>query len=103
MVLVVPLYESTATGAQQSETIAQAVNVNEVTPRNPSTKRSASTTQPGDSPLTTIKNLAKEIPLSSLTGVIAYVMREEPTYPKGEGLPRANLTSILLYLVNHGC
>ena len=47
-------------------------------------------------------DLTKDIPLSSLTGVIAHVMREEPTYPKGEGRLRAILTPILLYL-NHDC
>ena len=32
-------------------------------------------------------DLDKDIPLSSLTGVIALVMREEPTIPKAEGAP----------------
>jgi hypothetical protein len=48
-------------------------------------------------------NFVKDIPLSSLTAVIAHVMKEEPTYPKGEGRHRAILTSILLCLVNNGC
>jgi hypothetical protein len=47
-------------------------------------------------------DLAKYIPLSSLTGVIAHAMREKPTYPKGKGGPRATLISILFYLVNNG-
>ena len=97
------IVKTTPKEVQQSETIAQADKVTKVTPRTPSTKHSAPTTQPSDSPLATIKDLAKDIPLSSLTGVIAHVMREEHTYPKGEGRPRAILTSILLYLVNHGC
>jgi hypothetical protein len=48
-------------------------------------------------------DLAEDILLSSLIGVIAHVMREEPSYPKGDDRPVAILTSILLYLVNHGC
>ena len=64
------IVKTTPTGAQQSETIAQPVNVTEVPPLTPSTKHSASTTQPSDSPLATIKDLAKDIPLSSLTGVL---------------------------------
>ena len=49
-----------------------------------------------------IKDLGKDIPLPSLTGVIGHLIREKPTYTKGEGRPRAILTSILLYLVNQG-
>ena len=37
--------------------------------------------------------------MSSLTGVFAHVMREEPTYPKYESRPRAILTSNLLHLL----
>jgi hypothetical protein len=48
-------------------------------------------------------DLAMDIPLSSLTGVLSHVMREEPTYPKVGDRPRPNLISILLYLLNHGC
>ena len=55
------IVKTTPTGVQQSETIAQAVNVTEITPRTPSTKRSATTTQPSNSPLATIKDLAKDI------------------------------------------
>ena len=47
-------------------------------------------------------DLAKDIPLYSLTGVIAHVMREEPTYSKVEGRLRAILASKLHYLVNYG-
>ena len=47
--------------------------------------------------------LAKDIPLSSSTGVIAHVMREKTTFPNGEDCPRSNVTTILLYLVNLGC
>ena len=95
------IVKTTPTEAKQSETIAQAGKVTEVTPRTLSNKHSASTTHHRDSLLATIKDLAKDIPLSFLTGVIAHVMREEHTYPKGEGRPRPILTSILLYLVNH--
>ena len=46
-----------------------------------------------------IKDLAKDIPLFSITGVIAHVLKEESTYPKGNARPRPILTSILLYLL----
>ena len=89
---------------QQSEPIAPAAKVTKVAkPRNPSTKRTTTPTQSSDSPLATIIGLAKDIPLSSLAGVISHVMKEEPNFPKGEDRPRAILTSILLYIVQDGC
>ena len=45
-------------------------------------------------------DLAMDIPLTSLIDMTAHVMREEPTYPNGEGRPWAILTSILLYLLD---
>ena len=60
-------------------------------------------TQPSNSPLTMIMGLPKDIPLSSLTGVISEVLREEPTFPKGEDRPRAIITSVLLYNIQNGC